>query len=320
MGSRHQKTNGMAIASLFASLIGFVPFCFFRIGSIIGIVLGIVALNQIKNTQRAATGCYRRHRRGGCRCWPALSGHRDFQQLTMTTRDPERPSQPFGGTEYPSLESSESQTDPTNSPVDYPMDARVAAPVYPPPYPGQPGYPGYYPGAYDPYRPTKPPGTNGHGDRLAGDLVVQPGLCCGATGFIGVILGIVGMRESKRTGQEGYGNRVDRRHHRRNLHGLLGPHAGAVRDRHPQHLHPRLGRRPERFRRADHARGRGPCPAITNAILRLASSIISSRASPPPAPRLPATCATRRPPDQLGVVVVLLPRLKTSLPASIWSG
>jgi hypothetical protein len=122
----------------------------------------------------------------------------------MTTSDPERPSQPFGGTEYPSLESSESQTDP-NPPVDYPMDAGLPPPVYPPPYPGQPGYPGYYPGAYDPYRPTKPPGTNGMAIASLVISLCSLIFCCGATGFIGVILGIVGMRESNRTGQEGYG-------------------------------------------------------------------------------------------------------------------
>jgi hypothetical protein len=122
----------------------------------------------------------------------------------MTTSDPERPSQPFGGTEYPSLENQESQTDP-NPPVDYPMDAGLPPPVYPPPYPGQPGYAGYYPGAYDPYRPSKPPGTNGMAIASLVIALCSLILCCGATGFIGVILGIVGMRESKRTGQDGYG-------------------------------------------------------------------------------------------------------------------
>jgi hypothetical protein len=122
----------------------------------------------------------------------------------MTTSDPERPSQPFGGTEYPSLENWESQTDP-NPPVDYPMDAGLPPPVYPPPYPGYPGAPGSYPGAYDPYRPSKPPGTNGMAIASLVISLCSLILCCGATGFIGVILGIVGMRESKRTGQEGYG-------------------------------------------------------------------------------------------------------------------
>jgi hypothetical protein len=38
------KTNGLAIGSLIASLVGFL--C--GLGSIVGIILGIVALNQIK--------------------------------------------------------------------------------------------------------------------------------------------------------------------------------------------------------------------------------------------------------------------------------
>jgi hypothetical protein len=92
-----------------------------------------------------------------------------------------------------------------DAPVDYPPDAGLPPPVYPPPYLGQPGYPGYYPGAYDPYRPSKPPGTNGMAIASLVISLCSLIFCCGATGFIGVILGIVGMRESKRTGQEGYG-------------------------------------------------------------------------------------------------------------------
>ena len=81
----------------------------------------------------------------------------------MISRDPD---QPFRGTEYPSLEDSARQRQPEpNAPVDYPTDAGLPPPVYPPPYTGAPGYPpapDYYPGAgCDPYRPTKPPGTNG---------------------------------------------------------------------------------------------------------------------------------------------------------------
>jgi hypothetical protein len=64
----------------------------------------------------------------------------------MTTGDPQQPSQPFGGTEYPSLEDSAPQPDP-NPPVDYPTDAGLPPPVYPPPHPGAAGYPGY-PGYY----------------------------------------------------------------------------------------------------------------------------------------------------------------------------
>ena len=124
----------------------------------------------------------------------------------MTTGDPQQPSQPFGGTEYPSLEDSAPQPDP-NPPVDYPTDSGLPPPVYPPPYPGAagyPGYPGYYPGGYDPYRPVKPPGTNGKA--IAALVTSLVGLfCCGLPSIVGLILGVIGMRETKDTGQDGYG-------------------------------------------------------------------------------------------------------------------
>jgi hypothetical protein len=77
-------------------------------------------------------------------------------------------------------------------------------------YPGAPGYypgaPGYYPGApYDPYRPMKPPGTNG---MAIAALAVSLGslvLFCGIPSLIGVILGVIAMRQTRRTGQEGFG-------------------------------------------------------------------------------------------------------------------
>jgi hypothetical protein len=123
----------------------------------------------------------------------------------MTTGDPEQPS---GGTEYPSLENSETQPDPYAA-VDYPPDDGLPPPVYPPPYPGAAGYPGYpgppgyYPGAYDPYRPTKPPGTNGWA--ISALVISLVGLlCCGLPSIVGLVLGVVGMRETKRTGQDGY--------------------------------------------------------------------------------------------------------------------
>ena len=125
----------------------------------------------------------------------------------MTTSDPEQPSHPFGATEYPSLENSGAQHDP-NPPVDYPADAGLPPPVYPPPYPGAagfpgPGYPGYYQGGYDPYRPAKPPGTNGKA--IAALVTSLVGLfCCGLPSIVGLILGVVAMRETKRTGQDGY--------------------------------------------------------------------------------------------------------------------
>src|SRR5258708_10104882 len=116
----------------------------------------------------------------------------------MTPRDPEDQS----------LENSEAQPDP-DPPVDYPTDAWLPPPIYPPPYPGAAGYPGYpgpagyYPGVYDPYRPTKPPGTNGKA--IAALVTSLVGLlCCGLPSIVGLILGVIGMREAKRTGQDGY--------------------------------------------------------------------------------------------------------------------
>ena len=48
-------TNSLAIFSLVASVVGLVPFCGF-IFSIIGIVLGAIAINQIKKTGQAGYG------------------------------------------------------------------------------------------------------------------------------------------------------------------------------------------------------------------------------------------------------------------------
>lgn len=89
-----------------------------------------------------------------------------------------------------------------NPPVDYPQDAGLPPPVYPPPYPGATGYPAYSPG-YDPYQPVKPPGTNGKA--IAALVLSLAGLlCCGPPSIVGLIFGIIGMRETKRTGQDGY--------------------------------------------------------------------------------------------------------------------
>ncbi|OBI80172.1 DUF4190 domain-containing protein [Mycobacterium sp. E740] len=110
---------------------------------------------------------------------------------------------PYGG-EYPD------RPDPL-APVDYPADAGLPPPVepaagyQPPGYP--PSYPGYYPTpgyAYDPYRPVRPLGTNGKAiASLVSSLVGV--FCCGVTCIVGVILGVIAMRETKQTGQDGYG-------------------------------------------------------------------------------------------------------------------
>ena len=79
-------------------------------------------------------------------------------------------------------------------PVDYPADVGLPPPVYP----GAAGYPGYAP-----YPPTKPPGTNGKA--IAALVTSLLGLgCCGLPSIAGLVLGVIGMRETKRTGQDGY--------------------------------------------------------------------------------------------------------------------
>jgi hypothetical protein len=84
---------------------------------------------------------------------------------------------------------------------DYPFEPVLPPPVYPPP--GYPSAPGYYP-AYDPYRPAMAPGTNG---KAIASLVtsVAGWLCCAPLAVVGLVLGVIAMRETKRTGQEGYG-------------------------------------------------------------------------------------------------------------------
>jgi hypothetical protein len=103
-----------------------------------------------------------------------------------------------------------------------PQDGSFPQGGYPPPplpgapyqaYPGQqyPGqqYPGQqYPGAnpygYDPYRPAQPVGTNGKA--IASLVTSLIGLaCCMLPGIVGIILGVMAMREIKQTGQEGHG-------------------------------------------------------------------------------------------------------------------
>lgn len=89
------------------------------------------------------------------------------------------------------------------APVDYPANyPPLPPPVYPTPYPYP--YPGYPVDPYDPYRPTKPPGTNGKA--IAALVTSLAGLMlCGLPSIAGIILGIVAMRETKRTGQDGFG-------------------------------------------------------------------------------------------------------------------
>lgn len=93
-------------------------------------------------------------------------------------------------------------------------DAGLPPPVYPPVYPGAappgygavpyPAYPSYpsYP-AYPGY-PARPPGTNGKA--IAALATALGGLiCCGLPSIVGLVLGIIAMRETRRTGQKGFG-------------------------------------------------------------------------------------------------------------------
>jgi hypothetical protein len=141
--------------------------------------------------------------------------------------------EPTHGREYPPLEEGPAAADPY-APVDYPSDTVVPPPNYgappgfqPPGYPpagyAPPGYPqlGYpppgmppsgYPSqyadgygySYDPYAQGAQAGTNG---KAIGALVTSLAgmFFCGVPSIVGLILGIIAMRETKRTGQDGHG-------------------------------------------------------------------------------------------------------------------
>jgi hypothetical protein len=106
-----------------------------------------------------------------------------------------------------------------HGPVDFPEyrpGYPPPPPGYPPPPPGYPaqpqypgtpfGFPGYpgYPGPVDPYRAAQPPGTNGKAIAALVASLVSP-LLCGFPAIVGIILGLLAMGETKRTGQEGHG-------------------------------------------------------------------------------------------------------------------
>ena len=227
----------MAIASLVASVIGFV--C--GIGSIVGIVLGIVALNQIKVTgEQRPRSCHRghRHRSRFAADQPDLDRRRTGI-LTVTSG----PEQPFRGPESSPLENSPPSVDPY-APVDYPTDPGLPPPVYRHPDIRRPAIRSQRPATrrpvtrrapppdirrrtrariaygtdpYDPYRATKPPGTNGKA--IAALVTSLAGLVfCGLPSIVGLILGIIAMRETKRTGQDGHGLALGGRHRRRPGH------------------------------------------------------------------------------------------------------
>lgn len=115
------------------------------------------------------------------------------------------PEPPSGGVEHPPMD----PYAPVDYPADYPGPGYGAPPAggYPPGYPPPPGYPqGYTPGyqPYHPYYTGRPVGTNG---KAIGALVAAIGgpFFCFLPSIAGVILGIIAMRETRRSGQDGYG-------------------------------------------------------------------------------------------------------------------
>jgi hypothetical protein len=148
----------------------------------------------------------------------------------MTTSDPERPSQPFGDNEYPSLEDSQMRPG-QGPPVDYPIDAGLPPPVYPMPYPGYPDYPGalvYYPGAYDPYRPMKPPGTNGMAIAALAVSLGSLALFCAIPPIVAVILGVIADESDQAHRPGGLRAGIGGHHYRCRPHRVLAALPAAV--------------------------------------------------------------------------------------------
>lgn len=111
-----------------------------------------------------------------------------------------QPDPPFGGREYPPLEQ---YTDPL-APLGYPAAAGLPPPLYPTQPQGPTGYPQPYP-AYPSYPAYGYPQHRGTSGMAIGALVCSAlGLVVCLPAPIGVILGIMAMRETKRTGQEGH--------------------------------------------------------------------------------------------------------------------
>lgn len=97
----------------------------------------------------------------------------------------------------------------TTSGPDQPFDdAGLPPPVYPYPAEPPPGYgvpySGYPPYPAYPMYPSRPPGTNGKA--IAALATALGGLiCCGLPSIVGLVLGLIAMRETRRTGQKGFG-------------------------------------------------------------------------------------------------------------------
>jgi hypothetical protein len=118
--------------------------------------------------------------------------------VTSNPDDPER--NPY---EFPSLERSSDASQPY-APVD-PAGNSVPPPDYSPGAP-PPAFPPPYHGGvpYDPY--AKPQTTNAQAiGALVSSIAGMVICCCGVPSLIGLILGIVAMNETRRTGQAGHG-------------------------------------------------------------------------------------------------------------------
>lgn len=117
------------------------------------------------------------------------------------TYDPNDPNRPF---EYPSLEGYPSPPANPYPPVDYPSTYPPGAPPGYPPYP--PPYQGYGANPYDPYAAPPSQGTSGMAiGALVTSLLGLPLCFCFIPSLVGIVLGVVAMTETKRTGKEGHG-------------------------------------------------------------------------------------------------------------------
>ena len=119
------------------------------------------------------------------------------------------PNDPDPAFEYPSFERSQPPVDPF-APIDYPATYPSVPPPYPPPgYPSSAFPPPYQPqygtGPYDPYQVGRPQGTNGQAIGALVAATVGIPLCfCVIPSIVAIVLGIVAMNETRRTGQEGH--------------------------------------------------------------------------------------------------------------------
>jgi hypothetical protein len=87
-------------------------------------------------------------------------------------------------------------------PAAYPPSPQGYPPPFPPPY--QPPYQPQY--GTDPYRVGLPQGTNGQAiAALVAAIVGLPLCCCAIPSIVAIVLGVVAMNETKRTGQDGHG-------------------------------------------------------------------------------------------------------------------